>query len=280
MTQIEIDGVQLAANESGSGRPVVMLHCSASSGSAWRGVTHWMGHGVRAIAPDLYGCGASEPWRRQRPLQIGDHVKLVEAIAARFGGPIDLVGHSFGGAVALRAAIALQQQGRLQSLTLIEPVSFHLLRGGSSVDRRLYDQTVWLYRQIRVALLDNDADRGMGRFVDYWNGPDSWGRLDAETRHRLSSRLGSVADDFAAVFADTTTIDAYGAISAPTMLIGGNLSPAPTQRLCQLLAVAIPGVEHVTITAGHMAPMTHPAVIGALIASHLDYAQPKPRRAA
>jgi pimeloyl-ACP methyl ester carboxylesterase len=280
MTHFEIDGVRLAVSESGSGRPVVMLHCSASSGSAWRGVTHWMGRGVRAITPDFYGCGASERWQRQRPVQIGDHVKLVEAIAHRYGGPIDVVGHSFGGAVALRAAIALQQEGRLQSLTLIEPVSFHLLRDGSAVDRRLFDQAVWLYGQIRASILDNDADRGMGRFVDYWNGPASWDRLDAETRHRLSSRLGPVADDFAAAFSDTTTIDAYGAITAPTMLIGGSLSPAPTQRLCQLLSVAIPGAEHVTITAGHMSPMTHPAVIGALIASHLDYAQPQPRRVA
>jgi pimeloyl-ACP methyl ester carboxylesterase len=279
MTQIEIDGVELAVTETGSGRPVMMLHCSASSGAAWRGVTHWMGRGVRAIAPDFYGCGASGRWQRLRPLHIDDHVKIVETIATRAGGPIDLVGHSFGGAVALRAAIALQRQGRLQSLTLIEPVCFHLLRGGSSGDKRLYDQAAWLYGEIRTAILENDADRGMGRFVDYWNGPASWAGLDAETRHRLSSRIGSVVDDFAVAFADTTTIDAYGAITAPTIVIGGNLSPAPTQRLCQLLSVAIPGAEHVTITAGHMSPMTHPAVIGTLIASHLEYAQ-QPRRVA
>lgn len=279
MTQIEIDGVSLAVSETGSGRSVVMLHCSASSGGAWRDVARWMGRGVRAIAPDFYGCGASGRWQRRRPLRIDDHVKMVETVALRAGGPIDLVGHSFGGAVALGAAIALQKQGRLQSLTLIEPVSFHLLRGGSSGDRRLYDQAVWLYGEIRTAILENDADRGMGRFVDYWNGPESWAGLDAETRHRLSSRIGSVADDFAVAFADATTIDAYGAITAPTMVIGGNLSPAPTQRLCQLLSVAIPGAEHVTITAGHMSPMTHPAVIGTLIASHLEYAQP-PRRVA
>jgi pimeloyl-ACP methyl ester carboxylesterase len=211
---------------------------------------------------------------------MDDHVRVVDEVASCLPGPIDLVGHSFGGAIALRAAMTLQRHGKLNSLTLIEPVSFHLLRGGAANDRRLYDQVVWLYGQVRGAILDNDADRGMGRFVDYWNGSGSWDGLDAEARARLAPRVASVADDFAVAFADSTTIDAYGAITAPTMLVSGTLSPAPTQRIGQIVAAAIPGVEHVTISAGHMAPLTHPAVIGALVASHLEYTQLQQRRVA
>jgi pimeloyl-ACP methyl ester carboxylesterase len=280
MTEFEIDGARIALSDSGVGRPLLMLHCSASSGAMWNNVARWVGPGMRIVAPDLYGCGASSRWQRLRPLRMDDHVKVVEGIASRLPGPVDLVGHSFGGAIALRTAMTLQRQGRLNSLTLIEPVSFHLLRGGSANDRRLYDQVVWLYGQVRAAILENDADRGMGRFVDYWNGPGSWDALDPETRARLAPRVASVADDFAVAFADQTTLDAYGEITAPAMLVSGTASPAPTQRISQIVAAAIPGIEHVTIAAGHMAPLTHPAVIGALVASHLDYTQLQQRRVA
>jgi pimeloyl-ACP methyl ester carboxylesterase len=280
MNEVLIDGARIAITESGAGRPLLMLHCSASSGAMWNNVARWVGPGMRVVAPDLYGCGASARWQRLRPLRMDDHVKMVDEIAARLPGPVDLVGHSFGGAIALRAAIALQRQHKLNSLTLIEPVSFHLLRGGSAHDRRLYDQVTGLHGQVRSAILENDADRGMGRFVDYWNGPGSWDGLDPETRARLAPRAATVADDFAVTFADQTTIDAYGEITAPTMLVSGMMSPVPTQRISQILAAAIPGVEHVTISAGHMAPLTHPAVIGALVASHLDYTQLQQRRVA
>ena len=54
--------------------------------------------------------------RRQRTIEIID----------RSDGQVHLVGHSYGGGVALRAAV--ERPDRIASLTLYEPSAFHLLR--------------------------------------------------------------------------------------------------------------------------------------------------------
>src|SRR6185503_3141479 len=60
---------------------------------------------------------------------LGQEAALVRALLDRYDGPAHLVGHSYGGAVALN--VAHSRGAMLRSLTLIEPVAFHLLRDGN-----------------------------------------------------------------------------------------------------------------------------------------------------
>jgi len=60
----------------------------------------------RVLAADLYGCGGSPVWPGQRPLSLIDEAALIEPILAAARDRFHLVGHSYGGAVALRAALA------------------------------------------------------------------------------------------------------------------------------------------------------------------------------
>jgi pimeloyl-ACP methyl ester carboxylesterase len=79
----------------------------------------------RTLAVDLYGSGQSPPWQGDRPLWLADEVALLAAAFAAAGPKFHLVGHSYGGAVALKAA--LSDPGRVASLVLFEPVLFSLL---------------------------------------------------------------------------------------------------------------------------------------------------------
>lgn len=56
---------------------------------------------------------------------LADEVALLEPVFAAAGESFHLAGHSYDGAVALRAALA--DPGRVRSLVLIEPVLFGLL---------------------------------------------------------------------------------------------------------------------------------------------------------
>src|SRR5262245_10636432 len=126
MPTIDINGARVAYTAAGAGETVLLLHSSAASGGQWRSLAQRLQTRYRVIAPDLHGYGQSD----QAPLPaepgLADAAALVEAVLAReAAGRIHLVGHSYGGAVALR--FAADRAERLLSLTLIEPVSFHLL---------------------------------------------------------------------------------------------------------------------------------------------------------
>src|SRR3546814_8229080 len=88
--------------------------------------------------PDLRGYGATEGWSGRAPMRLADEAALVRALAEEAGEPVHLVGHSYGGAVALMAALHFPEA--IASLTLIEPVAFFLLRARSASDHALFTE--------------------------------------------------------------------------------------------------------------------------------------------
>ena len=268
MPIVDVNGVVLHYAEAGAGDCVVLLHSSASSGRQWRPLAEALADRFHVVAPDLYGYGRTGAWPAETPLTLSDEAALVraaiDASAARQTSTLHLVGHSYGGAVALR--FALENPERIRSLTLIEPVAFHLLRDGARSDRALLGEVALLARAVSDAVAAGAPDRAMAHFVDYWNGAGAWARLAAETRDQLTARAQKVALDFAAVEAERTRLDAHRKITAPGLVLLGTESPRPTRRIAAMLAATLPSARHQAIAgAGHMAPLTHAVRTNALV---------------
>ena len=111
--------------EAGTGLGVVCVHSSASSSGQWRPLMDRLSDRFRVIAVDLYGYGKSPAWPEGREMYLDDEVSLLEPVFRSAGDAFHLVGHSYGGAVALKAA--LKDPRRLQFLVLYEPVLFSVL---------------------------------------------------------------------------------------------------------------------------------------------------------
>jgi len=79
----------------------------------------------RVFAPDSYDSGKSPHWPSDRAIHLRDEVALIEPVLARAGSPLALIGHSYGAAVALIAA--LTDPGRVRAMALYEPTLFALL---------------------------------------------------------------------------------------------------------------------------------------------------------
>jgi pimeloyl-ACP methyl ester carboxylesterase len=77
------------------------------------------------LAPDLYGSGKSPEWPSDRIIGLLDEVALIEPVLARAGSPLALIGHSYGAAVALIAA--LNDPSRVHAIAIYEPTLFTLL---------------------------------------------------------------------------------------------------------------------------------------------------------
>ena len=166
----------------------------------------------------------------------------------RVGEQAHLVGHSYGGAVALHAART--RGGRFRSLVLIEPVAFHLLADRAEIaavadgvragrgERRLH-------RRLPPLRTSTGAAREAG--TPFRRQARGDGAADGEGRDRVPRRVQRAR-----------AARRSRRIAVPTLLVRGERSPQPTRRICELLAATLRDARLRTVEgAGHMAPLTH-----------------------
>ncbi len=267
MASLDISGTRVEYLDQGRGELVVLLHSSASSSAQWRAAVELLSDRYRVLAPDLHGYGGTSPWGGREAFRLEHEADIVCALLARAGGG-HLVGNSFGGAVALH--VARTRPDLLTSLTVIEPVAFHLLRRD---DIAALVEIMEVANGVANALACGDYFGGMARFVDYWSGPGAWETVPPERRAALAARLGKVALDFEATLNEPAKLRDFAEIAVPTLVVHGSRSPRPTRRICELLGEVLPDAQLATVEgAGHMAPVTHRHAVNALVEGQLQAA--------
>ena len=254
--------------EAGEGTPVVCLHSSAASSAQWRPLMDALADRYRVLAVDLYGSGKSPVWPDARPLALADEVAHIDAVIAGAGAPVHLVGHSYGAAVAMAAAVT--DPARIESMVLFEPVLFALLMADDPTQPAARE--IVAVRDDTVAALDRgDARAAAARFIDYWMGAGAWAGMPEPRRESLARAIVAVRGQFHAAFSDPTPLSALAALDIPVLCITGSASPAAARAVTRLLAARLPRATTAEIgDVGHMAPITHPDRVNALIARYLD----------
>jgi pimeloyl-ACP methyl ester carboxylesterase len=254
--------------ESGHGTSIVCLHSSASSSAQWRPLMDRLGCRYRTLAADLYGSGKSPSWPAFRPMSLADEVALLDPVLTAAGDRYHLVGHSYGGAVALAAAYARRE--RVESLVLFEPVCFSLLVAGDPDHPAAHEITA--VRDDTVRLLERGDPHGSGqRFVDYWMEPGAWVAMPPQRRDAIAAAMRAVRAQWEAIFQEPTPLSAFADLDVPVLYLTGSESPAAAREVARLLAKVLPRVTVIEVEGvGHMAPVTHPDRINALIERHLD----------
>jgi pimeloyl-ACP methyl ester carboxylesterase len=247
----------------GCGPPIVLLHSSMSSKSQWRELIDSLRDRYRLIAIDLLGYGESALPSSLECYSLRDEVRLVESVLARElrpGEKFHLIGHSYGGMVALQLAAQAQPQ-LVRSLSLFEPIAFHLL------PERDPDLAVVreVWREIKCRVDANDGRGAAMCFVDYWSGAGAFEQLREERQRVLAAQVPKVLLELIAVSNDACNAATYRRIEVPTCLVGGLWSPEPAQRLMSMFASMLPHASCFEVEAGHMAPITHPALVNPII---------------
>ena len=281
-TTLRLAGGDIHVRETGEGRPVVLLHSSASSGRQWDRLAAHLARRYRVFVPDLPGYGRSEDIFCGSGKGMTAQRLLVEALAERAGAQVHLVGHSYGGAVALK--IAVERPDLVSSLTVIEPAAFALLRNGTTDERRLLAGIEALEGAMNAAVACDSPLRAVAHFIDHWNGKGSWDALDGGSRDALARRVGRILRDFRQGAEETFTKSRLADLPFPVLSILGTRSPQVTRTLSELVAAEAPVSSlHMIAGAGHMLPVTHPHIVDPIIAGHLlssDLNQARDRRAA
>ena len=259
------------ASRPGSSPEVMFgLHCSGSSGRQWDPYAALLPPGMRLVAPELMGYGPGEAWASGKPVSLEAEAARLAPLLSSAGGAVHLVGHSYGGAVALE--VALRWPGLVKTLTLFEPVRFGLLladREYEAIGRAI----VATGRRIGWQALSGRTAQAAAEFIEYWSGPGAWETLPGARRRAVEERMHKVRAEFEALFADTVPAASYQALSMPVRLITGTRSPLPARKVVDLMARQCDHASVVRLEGvGHMGPVSHVA----RVAPHLGFQREVP----
>ncbi len=254
--------------EEGTGSTVVCVHSSASSSGQWRSLMDALSDRYRVVAMDLYGYGKSPAWPGTRELLLEDEVALMAPIL-KDADKFHLIGHSYGGLIALK--LALDDPARIASLTLYEPTCFFLLFVNESTNRA--GREILAIRDETSHLVDiGDLDLAAKRFFDYWMGPGAWRKTPETSRLSIAKRMKKVRLEWQTAFDKPLSSARISALPMPVLLLTGEKSTAAARGVVRVLHSLLPHAKVVKLPGlGHMGPVTHPDKVNEAIAVFLDH---------
>lgn len=263
---IESNGHKIDFADTGDGPVLLFLPGSYSTPAAWRPVQRLLRPGLRMVTTSLCGYGKSAETRSVRDPGMRHEVALVEAVARHVGQPVHLVGHSFGGTVAL--ATALSRTIPVASLSLFEANPLDIVRDDGGGD--LYQTTLDMSREFEAAVEAEEFD-APGRIIDFWGGPGAFAAMPAPVQAycRETARV-NVLDwrcdfGFAVSAADCASLD------LPVLLVRGALANDTMKAITRQLQVSMPlSRAFVVDAAGHFLISSHPEACARLLSSFID----------
>jgi pimeloyl-ACP methyl ester carboxylesterase len=247
---------------------VIALHCSGAGASQWRTLADALGARYETLAPEHYGSEASGAWGGEHAFGLADEAVRAIALIDNSKRKVHLVGHSYGGGVALHAALA--RPLRIASMTLYEPSAFHLLRQMGGPGAEAYTEIGNVARRFSEGVVSGDYRSAVAGFVDYWNGRGSWNAIRPAVQHALIRWAPKGPLDFRALMDEPTPAWAYRELNFPVLIMRGEHAPRPTRVIAEGLQDLLPAIRLLVIAgAGHMGPLTHAHEVSARIMRHI-----------
>jgi pimeloyl-ACP methyl ester carboxylesterase len=252
-----LQGLEVHYEVHGDGPPLVLVHGLGGSTAVWRLVRAGL-DGFQVLAYDLRGLGQSST--PAPPYSLGMLVADLDALLEHCGlDRVAVLGHSLGGAVAL--AYAAERPERVDAVVAVSAP------GGTPPEQRDV-----LGERARIAVQE-----GMGAIAElhvHAGLPEAFLRAHpAETRAYRSVIAGGDAVGYAAlcaVLADLDLTDALAAVTAPVLLVHGDLDRVVPCAGTAAVAAAIRDCEVVELAGcGHVVPFERPEELASLAAGFL-----------
>jgi pimeloyl-ACP methyl ester carboxylesterase len=245
------------------------LHCSGAGAGEWRQLRERLGSDYTLVAPEHYGCDRTGPWIGAHAFTLADEAARTIDLIDRSDSNVHLVGHSYGGGVALHVALA--RPARIASLALYEPSAFHILKILGDHGAAAFAEIADISRVTAQGVITGDYAGAAAAFVDYWSGIGAWAALRPPAQNMLIRWAPKAPLDFRALIEERVPLAAYCDLRMPILIMRGEHAPLPTRKIAETLSAVTPMARLTVIDgAGHMGPFTHGSVVNGLIAAHID----------
>ena len=249
--------MKLPYDEVGSGPGVVLLHAGIADRTMWAEHLDPLAEaGYRVVAVDLPGFG-------EAPVPPGEQAAWMDVLQTMDELSIEraaLVGNSFGGAVALRAAFVAPD--RVSALVLVSAPAPDLEPSAKL-------EAVW--EQEEAALERGDIDAAVDAVVNAWTLSDA----PQELRDRVAAmqrRAFALGDPPTTEAPDPVEQDpeALARLEVPTLVAAGERDMGDFLDGAEALAQTLPRARHAVIEgAGHLAPLETPEEFRRLVLAFL-----------
>jgi len=254
--------------ESGHGPTVVFAPGSCSTGAAWRPIISHCEGRFRCVTTSLLGYGGTAERRTAADASIAHVAAVLEAVIRRAGRPAHLVGHSFGGLVAL--AVALRRSVPLASLSILEaPAAQLLYEVGEHAHYRAFRQMTDAYF---AAFAAGKAD-AIASMIDFYGGAGTFAAWPEPVRAYAMQTTAVNLRDWASAYGFQLSPALLASLELPVLVIRGGSSHAAVRRANELLGRHCPGAALATVDgAAHFMITSHAREIAALLSEHISRA--------
>ncbi|MCY1392912.1 2-succinyl-6-hydroxy-2,4-cyclohexadiene-1-carboxylate synthase [compost metagenome] len=244
-----VNGYELACLDEGEGVPLVLVHGSLCDYRYWQWQMRGLGQDYRLIVPSLRHY-YPEAWDgRGGDFSTRQHVDDLLELLDRLGEPVHLLGHSRGGNICLRAALAAPE--RLRTLSLADPGGdfadevFHFAGLEPPVSPGERNQ----FRERALQLIQQgDIEEGLRLFIDTVSGQGIWARSSKHFREMAADNamtlVGQVRDQLTPLGRRE-----LAGLAVPVLLLSGELSPVPFPGIAEALRRSLPDAR-VKVIAG------------------------------
>jgi len=260
---LEVEGYRLAYQEAGRGSPVLFVHGSMLDYRAWAQQMPAFAGAHTAMAVSLRHCYPERWDGRTGEFSVQRHCEdLAAFIRARGHGPVHLVGHSRGGAVALE--LALRHPALVRGLVLADPGGLEGLLPDTPEGLAMADESVRMFARLRDDLAAGDEQNAARVFVDALGGPLAWERRTASQRQML---LDNITTGPACAERPRWERAQLAALPGPIFLVTGARSPRRYHLMLPELQRCNPQVKalHVVPDAAHAMNRENPAAFNAAV---------------
>lgn len=262
-----MNGTEVDVFEAGHGPLVVLLHSSVAGARQWRRLVERLSGTYHVKAVNLFGYGRTPAWTAARPQTLADQAALVEAVLPDGAEDIALVGHSFGGSVAMQAAAGLGR--RVSRLVLIEPNPFGILRDHGRSEA--FAEVTRLRDIVQQGGAGGEWMAAAAQFADYWNGEGTWDAATPERRIAFAEGLKPNVHEWDAIMNETTPLQDWAErLPGSTLVVEAADTVRPIREIVGLMREMTPWQVATIPRGGHMAPLTHPELVNPLVAGFLD----------
>ena len=248
--------------EDGHGSAVLLIHSTVAGNKQWRKLVEYLSPDYRVLAPNLFGYGTTPEWSKNRHQTLIDQVDLLANFFEQ-NESISIVGHSFGGSVAMMAA--KKYPAKIKKLILVEPNPFYLLKHHSAHDS--YQEALNLRDIIKTNAYKETWGQAAEKFADYWNGSGTWKQMDGLRREKFAEALKPNFHEFDCVINETTSLEEWRDILPQnTHILFSEQTVNSIRKIITIFEETMPNwIFHSYSEGTHTAPLTHPNIVNPII---------------